>query len=105
MAAMTTAARWFFVAAIAETISWIGLLIGMFFKYGPAHNAVGVQVFGWIHGVMFVFYLVTLVWTARTYRWSFGLLAIGALASIPPFTGWIFERWAAKRDREPALVG
>ena len=34
----STAGRWFRYAAIAETISWAGLLIGMFFKYIVVKN-------------------------------------------------------------------
>jgi len=94
---MSTAARWFRYAAIAETISWVGLLIGMFFKYVVVHDDIGVYIFGRVHGAMFVFYLVTLVWVAKSDRWSMRWLVIGAFASIPPFTGLIFERWVERR--------
>ncbi|GAB4058408.1 DUF3817 domain-containing protein [Catellatospora paridis] len=107
----STAGRWFRYAAIAETISWAGLLIGMFFKYIVVKNDIGVFVFGRVHGAMFVFYLVTLLWTARVHRWSFGRLVVGGAASIPPFLGLLFERWVAKRtpaaaqaEAEPAVA-
>ncbi|GIF99550.1 DUF3817 domain-containing protein [Catellatospora citrea] len=98
----STAGRWFRYAAIAETISWAGLLIGMFFKYIVVKNDIGVFVFGRVHGAMFVFYLVTLLWTARVHRWSFGRLVVGGAASIPPFLGLLFERWVAKRTPDAA---
>jgi integral membrane protein len=94
---MSTAARWFRYAAIAETISWVGLLVGMFFKYVVVHDDIGVYIFGRVHGAMFVFYLVTLVWTARADRWPLSWLAVGAVASVPPFTGLVFERWVERR--------
>ncbi|MDT7667614.1 MAG: hypothetical protein QOC74_397, partial [Pseudonocardiales bacterium] len=34
---------WFRIAAVAEAISWTGLLIGMVFKYLVVHNAAGVH--------------------------------------------------------------
>ena len=102
------AARWFRIAAIAETISWAGLLIGMFFKYVVVHNDLGVFIFGRVHGAMFVFYLATLLWAAVAGRWGFWRLALGAAASIPPFLGLVFERWVersvARRDENAALV-
>lgn len=106
----STAGRWFRYAAIAETISWVGLLIGMFFKYVVVKNDIGVFVFGRVHGAMFVFYLATLLWTAKVHRWGFGRLVIGGAASIPPFLGLLFERWVAKRtpavpaETEPAVA-
>ena len=94
---MSNAARWFRYAAIAETISWVGLLIGMFFKYVVVHDDMGVYVFGRLHGAMFVFYVATLVWAAVADRWPMSWRIVGSPASIPPFTGLIFERWVEKR--------
>ena len=46
----------------AASGAWLGLLIGMFVKYVPETSEIGVQVFGPIHGGIFVAYvLVTLV--------------------------------------------
>jgi integral membrane protein len=94
---VSTAARWFRYAAIAETISWVGLLIGMFFKYVAVHDDIGVYIFGRVHGAMFVFYLATMVWVAIVDRWPLTRGIVGFLASIPPFTGLIFERWVERR--------
>jgi integral membrane protein len=98
---VSTAARWFRYAAIAETISWVGLLIGMFFKYVAVHDDIGVYIFGRVHGAMFVFYLVTMIWAAVADRWPLPWRIVGFLASIPPFTGLIFE-WRAEKRRTPA---
>ncbi|MEU6156661.1 DUF3817 domain-containing protein [Actinosynnema sp. NPDC047251] len=82
--------------ALAEAVSWAGLLIGMFVKYviGPE---VGVKIFGPIHGLIFVCYiLVTLMlvqrWDRRTTVWAL-------VASIPPFGTVFFERWAQKHGK------
>ncbi len=100
----STAARVFRVLAVAEACSWLGLLIGMLFKYAITHNELGVKVFGPIHGGLFVAYLAALVWLAREERWHPRQLFIGAAAAIPPFTSVVFERWAARHRRAAVSV-
>ena len=68
----TVLARTFRAVAIAEACSWIGLLIGMAFKYLVVFDDVGVRVFGPIHGALFVAYVVVALVTARAFRWSIG---------------------------------
>jgi integral membrane protein len=94
-------ARIFQVAAVAEACSWLGLLVGMFFKYVVVHNPIGVRIFGPVHGALFVVYLGALFLVAVRERWGLGRLLTGAAASIPPLTSVIFERWVARR-RGPA---
>jgi integral membrane protein len=89
--------RVFRLIAIAEACSWLGLLIGMLFKYSLAHDPIGVKVFGPIHGTLFIAYLATLLWLARRERWGWPRLVVGAAAAVPPFTSVIFERWVARR--------
>lgn len=101
---MHPAARWFRIAAVAETLSWAGLLAGMFFKYVVVHNDLGVFVFGRLHGAMFVFYLGTLLWVARAGGWSRWRLLLGAAASVPPLVGLLFERWIARRSGPDGLI-
>lgn len=100
---MHVSAKVFRVTAVAEACSWLGLLIGMFFKYVVVENEIGVKVFGPIHGALFVTYLASLLWVAVHERWRLGRVAVGAAAAIPPFTSVIFERWAAGR-REAVRV-
>ena len=59
----------FRTVAIAEACSWAGLLVGMFFKHVKV-TEVGVQVFGPIHGVIFVAYLVSVLVVRRPLRWG-----------------------------------
>lgn len=59
---LRTASR-FRTVALLEAVSWAGLLTGMFFKYVPdPGNEIGVKVFGWIHGIIFIAYLVVAFW-------------------------------------------
>ncbi len=92
-------ARLFRLTAVAEAFSWLGLLVGMFFKYVVVHNPIGVQVFGRLHGALFVAYLAALLWLARRERWGLLRVAVGAAAAVPPFTSLVFERWVARRRR------
>ncbi|WP_018155795.1 DUF3817 domain-containing protein [Demetria terragena] len=87
----------FRVVAFAEALSWLGLLIGMFFKYVTETGEAGVKIFGPIHGGIFVVYLLVTLWAARHFRWT-GAVTVAALASsIPPFCTAIFEVWADRR--------
>jgi integral membrane protein len=48
-------AAWFRLIAFAEAVSWVGLLVGMYFKYlGTPRTEVGVKVFGMAHGLIFI---------------------------------------------------
>lgn len=93
-------ARTFRYVAFAEALSWLGLLVGMAFKYlvEPGTEA-GVAFFGPVHGAMFVLYLVVAVAAALHFRWSRGVALLALLASIPPFATAVFEIWAARTGR------
>jgi integral membrane protein len=97
-----SAARTFRIAAAAEAVSWTGLLVGMLLKHPLDAGERGVQVFGPIHGAMFVAYVVAALVVSRTARWSPGLTLAALVASIPPLTTVLFERWATASGRLPA---
>jgi len=96
-----TAATAFRVVAIAEALSWIGLLAGMYVKYVPETTELGVKVFGPIHGGVFVAYVVVALLTARVLRWSVGTTLLALVASVPPLATVWFERLATRNDRLP----
>ncbi|GLW06909.1 hypothetical protein Misp01_20390 [Microtetraspora sp. NBRC 13810] len=79
-------------AAIAEAFSWAGLLVGMFFKYVVVGNEIGVQIFGPIHGGLFVVYVVAVFAAARAAGWGAGVVVLGLACAVPPFTSVWFER-------------
>ncbi|GAB3017830.1 membrane protein [Nocardioides flavus (ex Wang et al. 2016)] len=88
-----TVYRW---AAVAEAITWALLLTGMFLKYVTRTTELGVQVFGMVHGVVFIAYCLAtgLLWVDQ--RWPVSRLALGLGAAIPPFATVPFERWAER---------
>jgi len=96
---MPGAAKRFRIIAIAEAFSWLGLLIGMAFKYGPPDNAIGVEIFGPIHGGVFLLYLLAALLCIRPLKWGFWTTAIALAAAFPPFFTLLFEMWALRTGR------
>ncbi len=95
----STAAGRFRVVAIGEAISWALLLIGMFFKYVVVKNPIGVEIFGAVHGAMFILYVIVTLLSIRPLRWSWWVALLALAASIPPFFTLIFEQWALRTGR------
>jgi integral membrane protein len=90
----------FRAAALLEACSWLGLLIGMYFKYGTDAGEAGVKIFGPIHGVIFISYLVLTFAIVRRLSWPIRWTALLALAaSVPPFATVVFEIWADRTGR------
>jgi integral membrane protein len=97
---MTTKhAVWFRWVAIAEAVSWTGLLIGMLFKYVLSDNEIGVKIFGPIHGGIFVLYVLTVLVVRGPLRWSWPVTLAALAASVPPLFTWFFEIWAERTGR------
>ena len=93
-----TARTVFRAVAIAEAVSWGGLLAGMLLKYVVSDDPTGVHVFGPIHGAVFVLYCLTVLALFRPFGWS-PLVTLVALApSLPPFGPLVLEESA---DRAP----
>jgi integral membrane protein len=96
-----TAATAFRVVAVAEALSWLGLMIGMYVKYVPETTELGVQIFGPIHGGIFVVYVVVSLVASRVLRWDVPTTLLALAASVPPLATVLFERWAARTGRLP----
>jgi integral membrane protein len=94
----TLSPRLFRTVAVAEAFTWAGLLAGMFLKYVTETTEVGVQVFGMLHGVVFVAYVLTTVVVAVDQRWSAGRTLAGLACAVPPFLTLVFERYAERHD-------
>jgi integral membrane protein len=101
-----SAAGWFRLIALAEAVSWVGLLIGMYFKYlATPRTEVGVKVFGMAHGLIFISFVVAGLLTGIAFKWAAGTWLLALLASIVPLCSVIFLIWADKTGRmgaEPA---
>ena len=79
----------------------IGLLAGMFVKYVPRTTELGVQIFGPIHGGIFMAYVVVALLASRILRWSPGTTLLALVASVPPLVTVWFERRATRNGSLP----
>ena len=78
--------------SIAEGISMVVLLfVAMPLKYG-FDMPLMVKYTGWIHGILFMFYILILFPTSRSLKWSFVKIVMALVASILPFGPFLFDR-------------
>ncbi|MBU9766096.1 DUF3817 domain-containing protein [Mycobacterium sp. TNTM28] len=97
---LRTRAGWFRLIALAEAVSWAGLLVGMYFKYlGSPRTEIGVKVFGPIHGGVFVAFVVAAVLVGVACKWDVATWILALLASIVPLASVIFVMWADRTAR------
>ena len=103
----TTATRFRFISFV-EAVTWTGLLLGMFFKYFTGDrvpeqdiypNEIGVQIFGMLHGVAFVAFIVLGFLAARAFAWSPKVIVAALAASIVPFATIPFEMWVTRNGQ------
>lgn len=83
--------------AVAEAVTWAGLLSGMFLKYVTESTELGVRIFGMVHGVVFIAYCLVTVIVAVDQRWSLPRAVLGLAAAVPPFATLPFEVYADRR--------
>ncbi|MEQ8034810.1 DUF3817 domain-containing protein [Xanthomonas sp. WHRI 6106] len=92
-AALSPMGRLFAVAAFIEGVTWAGLLLGMWLKYGTQTTEVVVWLFGRLHGVAFLFYLAVSVLAALRLRWPWWAWVLSLLAAVPPLVTVPVEMW------------
>jgi integral membrane protein len=91
---------WLRLVGLLEAVSWVGLLLGMYFKYlGSPSTEIGVKIFGPLHGGVFVAFLVAAVAAGFTLKWRVGTWLLAGLASIVPLGTVIFLIWADRTGR------
>lgn len=95
---MSPMGRVFAAVAFIEAMTWAGLLIGMYFKYYAADpTPIGVRVFGPVHGVAFMVYVVVSVLTAVRLRWPWWAALLALAAAVPPLVTLPLEWWFKRR--------
>ncbi|MCU1699299.1 MAG: integral rane protein [Mycobacterium sp.] len=93
-------AGWFRLVALAEAVTWVGLLVGMYFKYlGSPRTEIGVKVFGMAHGLVFIAFVVVALLVGMAYKWSVSTWFLALLASIVPLASVIFLIWVDRTGR------
>lgn len=93
---MSSQSRAFKIVAFAEAVSWLALLIGMFFKHITKTTDLGVQICGPIHGVVFVTYVIIALRLWQERSWPAKEFGLGLLSSVIPFMTIWFEKRAEK---------
>lgn len=89
----------FRMTAIAEGISFITLLlIAMPIKY-IAGDPRAVLYVGWVHGILFMLYILTLIIVAIKLEWKIKKTAIAFLASLIPFGTFVMDKSLRKEER------
>jgi integral membrane protein len=93
-------AGWFRLIALLEAVSWVGLLVGMYFKYlGSPRTEVGVKVFGMAHGLIFIAFVVFGLLAGIAFKWAAGTWLLALLAGIVPLCSVMFLIWADRTGR------
>lgn len=78
--------------ALLEGISYLILLfIAMPLKY-VFNIPEGVKYFGWIHGILFLVFLVVLTLASLKYKWNLKRIMVYLIASILPFAPFILDK-------------
>lgn len=86
---------------VVEGISFLVLLfIAMPLKYLADMPAM-VKYVGWLHGVLFVGFVLLLAIVQFTFRWSFIKLSLAFISSLIPFGTFILDR--RLKDEEKAM--
>jgi len=88
----TTPLKLFKVTAIAEGISYLALLfIAMPLKYF-FYFPLAVKYTGWLHGILFMAYIVLLIACWLVYQWKFTRILLFFFASLMPFLPFWVEK-------------
>ena len=88
----------FRLVAISEGISYMLLLfIAMPLKY-MAGIPDAVKYTGWIHGILFMLYIVALISVKADRNWSILKTALAFVISLIPFGAFIFDKSLRKEE-------
>jgi integral membrane protein len=92
-----TTERWFRAIATAEALSLLALFgVAMPLKYAFGRPEAVAWV-GWIHGILFLVYLVALLSAARVGGWRLPVVLAGLAASLVPFGPFVLHAWLDRR--------
>ena len=93
-----TPRRLFRALAIAEAITWTGLITALILRATLGLDA-AVSVAGGIHGFVFLAYGATAVLVAINQRWSIGVAALAIASAVIPYATVPTELWLARSGR------
>jgi integral membrane protein len=82
--------------AVAEAITWALLIAGMFLKYVLEVGELGVQIGGFLHGLVFIAFGLTAGFVGVNQHWGPRLTAIAMVTAIVPFVTIPLDRGLEK---------
>jgi integral membrane protein len=83
--------------AVAEMVTWTGLITAMIARYGFGYDGPLFFVAGLSHGVVFLGYAAAAVIVGINQRWRFGLGIAAIFSAIVPYATLPFDRFLHKR--------
>lgn len=92
--------------AIGEAVGWTLLIVAIVYRSLGLPQAASVISFaGHIHGILFGFYFLFVLLTARSMKWGVWRIGGALAAGIPPYTAIVYEQIMAQhRKRRPVFV-
>lgn len=81
----------FRVVAVAETVTWTLLIIGMVLKYVTHTTELGVRIGGGLHGFVFLSYVATTCAVSLDRRWPRSRTLLGLASAVVPYATIPFE--------------
>lgn len=85
--------------AIAEAVTWTLLIAGMLLKYVVQAGDLGVQVGGFLHGLVFLAYGMTAVLVGVNQHWGTKLTVFAVVTAVIPYATIPFDNWLARRRK------
>lgn len=82
--------------AIAETVTWTGLIAGMVLKYG-FDLPIAVLIAGSVHGLVFITYALTAAVVGVNQRWPLRRTAVAVAFAVVPYGTVPFDRRLERR--------
>lgn len=86
------------IVAVAETVTWTGLIAAMIARYGFNTDGPWFFVAGISHGTVFLAYCTVAVLVGWNQRWSLGRVLVALLTAIPPYATIPFDRALVTRQ-------
>ncbi|HNJ59113.1 MAG TPA: DUF3817 domain-containing protein [Chitinophagaceae bacterium] len=88
------------VIGFAEAASWLLLLlIAMPLKY-IWMKPLAVKIVGWIHGILFITYIVLALLVAKEHKWKFSKLINAFISAFVPLGTYFFDSRLKKEQLE-----
>lgn len=87
--------------ALIEATSFLLLLVASYFK-NFQDEALGVEILGPIHGLLFVAYVVMALMLREPMRWNAKTTLLILAGAVVPFGGYFVDRWLERNHSDEA---